>query len=239
MRRIGPRSNGPLNRALVVTADPALADSLRTRLTADHFNVQVTAAARSARYRYRQLRPDVVLLDVDSTGRSGWDLLDQIRAHDSVPVLIMSERSHEDEIAGGLQRGADDYVTKPLALDELMARIRVGLRRAPRAEQPTHGTISVGELEIDVSQRLVLRAGRLVHLTPTEYALLGEFVRHADKLLTERMLQEAVWGTRPVSSHLLEVYVARLRQKLEVDPAAPSHLVTEPRSGYRLVTRRR
>jgi two-component system KDP operon response regulator KdpE len=141
-------------------------------------------------------------------------------------------------VAAALERGADDYITKPLALDELMARIRVRLRRTAPTRQAAESALLVGELEIDVSQRRVLRAGRLVHLTPTEYALLGQFTEHPDKLLTERMLRESVWGTRPVNGHLLQVYIARLRQKLELNPAAPSFLVTEPGSGYRLVTRK-
>jgi hypothetical protein len=111
--------------------------------------------------------------------------------------MIVSQQSREVEVAAALERGADDYVTKPLALDELMARIRVGLRRAPRAGKVAASTLVVGELEIDVSQRRVLRAARLVHLTPTEYALLGEFARYADKLLTERMFARGCVGRSP------------------------------------------
>lgn len=239
MARTGRHSDSTRNRALVVAADTTLSDTLRARLNSDEFSVQVALTVRGAWSAYQRVRPDVVLLDIDSTGPSGWGLLDQIRAHDSVPVMIASERSHEHDVAAALERGADDYLTKPLALDEVMARIRVRLRRAPRHELAAENSLSVGELEIDVSQRRVLRAGRFVHLTPTEYALLREFARYADKLLTERMLHEAIWGARPVNSHLLQVYIARLRQKLEVNPAVPAYLVTEPGSGYRLATRRR
>ena len=162
----------------------------------------------------------------------------QIRAHESVPVVVMSEHSYEDDIVTALERGADDYVTKPLALEELLARMRVGLRRSPRARLPSSTGLRIGDLELDVEQRRVLRRGQLVRLTPTEYALLGLFVRYPDKLLTDSMLLQAVWGGRVASAHLLQVYIARLRQKLEANPAAPRVLVTEQGAGYRLATHR-
>jgi two-component system KDP operon response regulator KdpE len=221
---------------LVVGTDAAVAASVGTRLTAEGFSVQVTNTAARARSTFVRIRPDVVLLDIDGAGASSWRLLEHIRKNDAVPVLILSERAFEDDIVAALERGADDYVTKPLALDELVARMRVRLRRSRR--EPLPAGLRIGDLELDVQQRRVLRSGQLVRLTPTEYALIGFFARYPDKLLTDRMLREAVWGERPMSRHLLHVYIARLRQKLEQDPAEPQVLLTEPGAGYLLATHR-
>jgi len=225
-------------RVLIVGADAGVAATLRARLSAEGFSVQVTNTAARARSTFERIRPDVVLLDIDGTGTSSWRLLEHIREHGSVPVLILSEQAFEEDAVAALERGADDYVTKPLPFDELLARIRVGLRRARRAREPVLAGLRIGDLELDVEQRRVLRGGQLVRLTPTEYALIGLFARNPDKLLTERMLREAVWGERHASTHLLHVYIARLRQKLEQDPSEPQVLLTEPGAGYLLATHR-
>jgi two-component system, OmpR family, KDP operon response regulator KdpE len=238
MAPTGRLSEGRQTRVLVAGADAAVAAPLGARLRAEGFSVQVSNNAARAQSTFERIHPDLVLLDIDGTGARGWQLLEHIREHDSVPVVIMSEHTYEQDIVAALERGADDYVTKPLAFDELLARMRVGLRRSRRARQPITAGLRIGDLEFDVEQRRVLRGGQLVRLTPTEYALIALFARHPDKLLTDRMLREAVWGERPASTHLLHVYIARLRQKLEEDPVEPQLLLTEPGAGYLLATHR-
>jgi two-component system KDP operon response regulator KdpE len=214
-----------------------LAETLGRRLRAENFAVRITSTAPKAWSSSERKQVDLVLLDIDATGSSGWRLLEHIRQHDSVPVVMISEHAHEQAIVAALERGADDYVTKPLASEELLARIRVAIRRSARTRRPLTAGLRIGDLEFDAEQRRVLRSGRLVRLTPTEYALIGLFSRHPDKLLTDGMLRKAVWGERPVTAHLLHVYIARLRQKLEDNPAEPRVLLTEPGTGYVMATR--
>jgi len=222
---------------VVIEPEAPLAEALRARLRSDNFSVAVCASPAKALSVYTRLQPDLLLLDVDGADQAAWSLVKQIRASDAVPILIISERSDQNDIVAALERGADDYVTKPLPMDELLARIRVALRRHQQPEQTTNHVVRVGELEIDVGRRRVLRAGQVVRLTPREYALLVQFAMHVDKLLTERMLVEWVWGSeRPASSHLLHVYIARLRRKIEANPLVPSSLITERRAGYRLTS---
>jgi two-component system KDP operon response regulator KdpE len=226
----------PAARILLIEGEVALAGVLRTKLVRHHFSVEVSASPRQALFAYKRLRPDLLLFDVDGMGKPGWGLVEEIRARDCVPILVISERSGQVDKVTALERGADDYVTKPLPMDELLARIRVALRRVRRPDQNAGPALCVGDLEIDVTRQRVTHAGRLVHLTRTEYALLRLFTQHADKLLTERMLLDHVWGpARRTSKHLLHVYIGRLRKKLEVDPGAPSYVVTEP-GGYRFAT---
>jgi two-component system KDP operon response regulator KdpE len=222
-------------RILIVEAEVTLANVLRARLKQQDFAVEVSATPRGARSAYERWRPDLLLFDVDGMGTSGWQLLEEIRARDSIPIVIISERSGQQDTVSALELGADDYVTKPLPMDELLARIRVALRRLPRPAPGSEPTIRLGDLEIDCGRQRVVQAGRLVHLTPTEFALLRLFAQHGDKLLTERMLLEGVWGcAAPPSKHVLHVYIGQLRKKLEPAPEAPVYLVTESRAGYRL-----
>jgi two-component system, OmpR family, KDP operon response regulator KdpE len=222
---------------VVIEAEAPLAGALRARLRSAHFSVEVCASPRKARTVYTRVHPDLLLLDVDGADQAAWSLVEQIRASDAVPILIISERSGQDDIVAALERGADDYVTKPLPMDELLARIRVALRRHSRREQTANHVVRVGELEIDFGRQRVLRAGQLVRLTAREYALLVQFATHVDKLLTERMLVERVWGSeQPASSQLLHVYIARLRRKIEANPLVPSSLITERGAGYRFTS---
>jgi two-component system KDP operon response regulator KdpE len=240
MARTGPAAEAAPRigaRILIVEAEVTLADLLRARLRHHNFLVEVSATPRKARSVYERWRPDLLLFDVDGMGTSGWNLIEEIRARDSTPILIISERSSQRDTVSALELGADDYITKPLPMEELLARIRVALRRVPRPAHGAEDTLRVGDLEIDWDRQRVVQAGHLVHLTPTEYALFRHFALHVDKLLTERMLLEGVWGhVSPPSRHMLHVYIGRLRKKLEPDPEAPSYLITEPGAGYRLVT---
>jgi two-component system KDP operon response regulator KdpE len=152
-----------------------------------------------------------------------------------VPIVTLSTRKGDHEVVAAFELGADDYLTKPLGLDELVARVRVALRHAASSRAGQDVVVRLGDLEVDVERRWVTRGGRPVHLTPTEFDLLKHFVWNMDKLLTDRMLLEAVWGhaQRP-EEHLLHVYIARLRRKLEPDPRSPLYLLTESAGGYRL-----
>ena len=206
-------------------------------MRSNDLTVEVCATPRRALSAFGRSRPDVLLYDVDGAGHSGWKLVQEIRAHDSIPILIISERAGQEDIVSALELGADDYVTKPLPMNELLARIRVALRRARGHQSRVEPVLRVRELEIDLSRRTVVRAGHVVRLTSTEFALLRLFTVHHDELLTERMLLESVWGpARLASSHLLHVYIARLRKKLEADLDAPSYLITEAGAGYRFAT---
>src|SRR5262249_31013899 len=150
-----------------------------------------------------------------------------------VPILAMSEHTLEQDKVTALEMGADDYVTKPLPMDELRARLRAALRRGPHGLPAARPPVPTGDLELDLERRRVLRAGRPVHLSPIEYDLLSLLATYPDKLLTYRMLLDGVWGPlRRPHKHTLHVYVARLRQKLELEPERPRYLVSEPRVGY-------
>ncbi len=225
-------------RVLLVEPDGVLARDLKSTFGANDFHVKVSASPHSAKLACRSFEPDLVLLDLEPDHDAAWGLFDEIRRTQATPIVIVSALGGQRDIVAALERGADDYITKPIAMDELLARVRAGLRRlAPSTFRSAPAPLRIGELEIDLEGRRVARDDLRVALTQTECALLGVFVRHADKLLTDRMLLETVWGeASPTNRHLLQVYVARLRRKLEVDPRAPVYLVSESRAGYRLVT---
>jgi two-component system KDP operon response regulator KdpE len=160
-----------------------------------------------------------------------------VRSLGSTPIIVLSVRGAEREKVAALDLGADDYLTKPFGLDELLARVRVALRHAAGPSTGPDAVFRTGDLEVDIEHRQVRLAGQEMHLTPTEYDLLRALVAHPDKLLTDRMLLHAVWGPEyGDEAHYLHVYVARLRKKIEPDPQQPRYLVTEPGVGYRLVT---
>jgi two-component system, OmpR family, KDP operon response regulator KdpE len=159
-----------------------------------------------------------------------------LREWSATPIIVLSARGREQDKVAALDLGADDYLTKPFGVDELLARIRVALRHASRrADAPTEAVFEAGDVRVDLAGREVKRAGTPVHLTPTEYKLLSLLIRHAGKVLTHRQLLKEVWGVNYADqSHYVRVYVAQLRQKLEADPARPRLILTEPGVGYRL-----
>jgi len=231
-------ADGRVTRILLVEADARLARELRQTMRANAIDSRISTTPLSARSAFTRFQPDLVVLDLDPSIDGAWRFFDAIRARSATPIVVVSARATQRDIVSALERGADDFVAKPIPMDELLARIRAGLRRlSPRLPEPVLPRLCIGELAIDLESRSVARAGVRASLTPTECTLLGVFVKHLDKLLTERMLIEAVWGTEtPANRHLLQVYIGRLRRKLEVDPNAPQYLVSEPRAGYRLVT---
>ena len=179
-------------------------------------------------------KPDLLILDLGLPDGNGIDLIRDLRGWSDVPVLILSARSQENEKIAALDAGADDYLTKPFAVGELRARVRALLRRRARSGETASPVIEFGDVAVDLSRRLVFRAGAEVHLTPIEYRLLSTLLGHPGKVLTQRNLLREIWGPSYVeSSHYLRVYVGHLRQKLEVDPTQPQHFLTETGVGYR------
>ncbi len=186
----------------------------------------------------QQNEPDMVILDLMLPGIDGFDLCREIREESSVGIVVLSARRAETDKVRALNLGADDYMTKPFGIDELLARIHATLRRSrPANEEPEHpSVISVRDLEVDLDARRVTKAGLLVHLTPTEFALLKEFVVNPGTLLSHATLLRRVWGRGyETETEYTRVYVARLRSKLE-GPDEPALFITEPRSGYRFAT---
>lgn len=179
-------------------------------------------------------KPDLLILDLGLPDGNGIDLIRDLRGWSEVPVLILSARTQENDKIDALDAGADDYLTKPFSVGELRARVRALLRRRLRSGEGATPVVEFGEVTVDLSRRLVLRAGEAVHLTPIEYRLLSTLLGHPGKVLTQRNLLREIWGPSYVeSSHYLRVYVGHLRQKLENDPTQPAHFLTETGVGYR------
>lgn len=181
-------------------------------------------------------KPDLVIVDLGLPDAEGLDVIREMRGWTELPVIVLSARTREDEKVAALDAGADDYLTKPFGVSELLARIRAHLRRRNHGGAGESPLVRFGEVEIDLAGRRVSRGAAPVHLTPIEYRLLATLVRHAGRVLTHRQLLIDVWGpSHAESSHYLRIYMAHLRQKLERDPAQPEHIVTETGVGYRLV----
>ena len=230
-------SQGTGARILVVDDEPALVRAVETNLRKHDFRVERAATGAEAIEAYARIRPDLVLLDLGLPDVDGLQVIRSIRTHSSTPIVVLSARGAEVDKVAALELGADDYLTKPFGAHELLARIRVALRHAARPPHGAEPVINAGELAIDLEHRRVTLATHEVHLTPTEFDLLKILVANQDKVLTDRMLVETVWGVAyRQQAHSLHVYVARLRKKLEADPQVPRYLLTEPGVGYRFVT---
>jgi len=221
---------------LVIEDDPQIRRFLRATLAAEEyqFHEAVTAAEGIAQAAARQ--PDLVLLDLGLPDRDGLDIIREIRSWSQMPIVVLSARGQEKDKIAALDLGADDYVAKPFAVGELLARIRAALRRAaPLAQDGADTTIRFGNVEADFEKRQVTVGGQEVHLTPNEYKLFQVLIKHAGRVVTQRQLLNEVWGPQHTEqSQYLRVYVAQLRRKLEQDPARPRYLQTEPGVGYRL-----
>ncbi len=225
----------PGARVLVVDDEAAIRRALRTILGRHGFQVEEASTGEQAIDRYKAYHPDLILLDLGLPGISGLDVIRAVRSQSNTPIVILSVQETERAKVTALDLGADDYVTKPFGVDELLARIRVALRHIARS--PAGGTtFRAGELEVDIEHRIVRAGGQEIHLSPTEYELLKAFISHPNKVLTDRMLLQQVWGPEYGSeAEYLHVYVARLRKKIEPDPRHPRLIVTEPGVGYRLL----
>jgi two-component system KDP operon response regulator KdpE len=223
-------------RILVVDDEPGIVRAVQANLSAHGFQVDTADTGSAAIESYGLRRPDVIILDLGLPDMDGTDVIRHVRATSSTPIVVLSVRGAEREKVGALDLGADDYLTKPFGIDELLARVRVALRHAAGANAGADAVFRSGDLEVDVASRTVRQAGEDIHLTPTEYDLLRALAAHPGRLLTDRMLLQAVWGPQyGDEAHYLHVYVARLRKKIEPDPQQPRYLLTEPGVGYRLV----
>jgi two-component system, OmpR family, KDP operon response regulator KdpE len=225
-----------MTSVLVIEDDPNIVDLLRSNLLVRGFDVAVSATGRDTLELLETQDPDVVLVDLGLPGIDGFDLCRQIRERSDVGMIVVSARGHEGDKVRALNLGADDYLTKPFGVEELLARINARLRRSRPAERDVApAPIVAGELVVDLDAESVTRGGVHVRLTPTEFALLREFVTQQGKLLTHASLLRSVWGQGyATETEYIRVYVRRLRAKLE-DPDAVSMFVTEPRKGYRFV----
>ncbi|HEX9349824.1 MAG TPA: response regulator [Gaiellaceae bacterium] len=217
---------------LVVDDEPQILRALETTLRGAGYDVETAATGEDALIQAAVRPPEGVILDLVLPGKSGVEVCRELREWTDAPVLVLSVVGEESEKVAALDAGADDYVTKPFGMDELLARLRAALRRAG----PGEPVLRIGELEIDLEKHAVRRDGELVQLTPHEFALLRLLAVNEGKLLTHRAILREVWGAAYQSeSHYLHVYVSQLRQKIEHDPARPRYLLTETGAGYRLV----
>jgi two-component system, OmpR family, KDP operon response regulator KdpE len=227
-------SDKPRPVALVVDDEVQIRRLLRVCLEADGYRVLEATTGQEAIIEAAQRPPDVIVLDLGLPDMDGVAVLKRLREWSRVPVLVLSVRDREEDKIAALDHGADDYVTKPFATGELLARLRVAQRHAlPGAKASVFRS---GDLEVDLAARVVKLGGQEVKLTATEYSLLRLLVQHAGKVLTQRQILKEVWGPNAVEqTHYLRVYMAHLREKLERDHSKPRLFVTEPGVGYRLI----
>ena len=222
-----------MTKVLVVDDEPQFLRALQTNLRGAGYDVATAATAEEALSAAALMPPDVVILDLLLPDARGTEVCRELRQWTAVPIILVSAVGEETEKIEALDAGADDYVTKPFAIGELLARLRAALRRAGPATEPT---LRVDELEIDLEKRAVHMRGRPVHLTPHEFELLRVLAQHEGKLLTHKVILREVWGVAyQRESSYLHVFVSQLRRKLEADPARPRYILTEPGAGYRLV----
>jgi two-component system KDP operon response regulator KdpE len=218
---------------LAIEDDPPIRRFLRTTLTAQGYELVEASTAKEGLIQATTRNPDVVLVDLGLPDLDGIEVIRRLREWSTVPVIVVSARGGENDKVLGLDAGADDYLTKPFGAGELMARIRVALRRRNRGaiEKPQ---LSVGTITIDLDRHQVTVDGQDVRLTPIEYKLLASLMRNAGKVMTHEQLLKEVWGpTHGEEAHYLRIYIHQLRQKVEKDPARPRYLVTEVGVGYR------
>ncbi len=222
---------------LVVDDEPSIQHFIKRNLELRSFRVSLAINGLDALAQFEQANFSLIILDIMMPGMDGLEVCRRIRQRSTVPIIILTALGEETDKIAALDQGADDYLTKPFGVGELMARVKAVLRRNHWADEPTSlGTQRFGELEIDFEQRRIWKAGALVKLSPTEFALLQELALNPGKIFTHEALLRRVWGTEYRSeSEYLRVYIGRLRRKLENDPARPTHILTEAGIGYYMV----
>ncbi len=222
-----------MTTVLIVDDEPQIVRALRINLTARGYDVLTAPDGATALSAAADGKPDVVVLDLGLPDMDGMEVIAGLRGWTTMPIVVLSARSDSNGKVRVLDAGADDYITKPFSMDELLARLRAALRRAvvPEVEQPLVRTAS---FTIDLAVKKVHRDGVEVHLTPTEWGMLEVLARSSGRLVTQKQLLQEVWGDgHTTETHYLRVYLAQLRRKLEPVPARPRHLLTEPGMGYR------
>ncbi|MEU4463447.1 response regulator [Streptomyces sp. NPDC024017] len=224
-----------MTRVLVVEDDPQLVRALVINLQARHYGVDAAPDGATALRLAAARQPDAVLLDLGLSDMDGVDVIKALRGWSRVPILVLSARQASDEKVAALDAGADDYITKPFSIDELLARLRAAVRRTdgtPHA--PGTMLVETTDFSVDLIAKKVVRDGQDVRLTPTEWHLLEILVTSPGRLITQKHLLQEVWGVSQSSkTNYLRVYMAQLRRKLETDPSHPRYLITEPGMGYR------
>ena len=222
-------------RILVVDDEPQITRVLRRSLTSHGYDVRVAAEGLAALQTFGDWPPDLVVTDLSMPGTDGLQLCRNLRAISQVPIIVLSVRGEEKTKVQALDSGADDYVTKPFGMDELLARIRAALRRAAAAKtEEAAPVLEVGDFRVDLENRSVAVKGSQVYLTPKEYDLMVYLVSHPGKVLTHRTLLTSIWGGESAEqTEYLRVFVGQLRKKVEPEPAAPRYILTEPWIGYR------
>jgi two-component system, OmpR family, KDP operon response regulator KdpE len=224
-------------RILLVDDEVSIQRAVAPLLRSRGYEVNVAGNGTSAMDLISQEPPDLVVLDLGLPDVDGVEVCRRIRAHSTMPIIILSARGGESDKVAALDLGADDYVTKPFGPEELLARIRVALRRVFSEEERESGRVQIADLMIDYDRRRVVRAGDDIRLTPKEFDLLSLFVRNADRVLTHRAILKAIWGPNAVNQpEHLWVLVGQLRRKIEPDPSNPRYLISEPWVGYRFAT---
>jgi two-component system KDP operon response regulator KdpE len=220
-------------RILIVDDEIAIRRFLHTVLSAEDFSLHEAADGHAGLSAAAGFRPEVILLDLGLPDLDGIEVIKRIREWSTVPIIVLSVREQEGDKIAALDAGADDYLTKPFGVGELLARIRAALRRS--LKQVPEPVFTSGELQMDLHLRRVTVSGNEVPLTPTEYDILRLFVTHAGKVLTHSQILRQVWGIAYLEQpHVLRVNISNLRRKIEADPSRPRHIVTEPGVGYRL-----
>jgi len=222
-------------RILIIDDEKQIRFMLKTALGSYGFNTAESSTGREGLSQATIFHPDLIILDLGLPDMDGVEVIRQLREWTATPIIVLSVREHEDDKIEALDAGADDYITKPFSMGELLARIRVALRHTAKTEDEP--VLALGELTIDIPRRAVLVRGEEVKLTPTEYEILKYLALQAGRVVTHRQLLRAIWGPNyQDETHYLRIYVGQIRRKIESDPSQPAIITTEPGVGYRLTT---
>lgn len=219
---------------LVIEDEPEIRKFLKAALTSHDFKPSFAESAKEGLKLITAHPPEIVILDLGLPDMDGLEVIKTVREWSTVPIIVLSARGQEVDKVNALELGADDYLTKPFGVPELLARLKVALRRARQSPAVASALFEVGDMSVDLEKRVVKVKGEEIHLTPTEYKLLAVLVKHAGKVITQQQLLKEVWGKHSTeNSHYLRVYAQHLRQKLGDDPMRPRYLITEAGVGYR------